>query len=848
MKIKIKLILLIVITMILSTLFFTLNIINSQHIHLKHHIENLKKEVYKVKREELLNYSQIAIKVIDSYYEKTKKDKIEQTTQKYVKEQSDYLLNILNGYYKNNHNKINKKQLKKEILEIAKNTRYGKNGYFWINDTDAKMIMHPIKPQLVGKNLINLKDPKGTFVFKKILKAASKRSGVIKYYWSKPGSKIPVLKVGYVQVFKPYNLIVGTGVYVDDVTSQMQQKALNAIKSMRYGKNGYFWINDMENKMLMHPIKPQYDNKIFINTPKVPFVELGTKKLKQLNSDKAFIEYSFYTPATKKYSHKLSIVRKFKPWNWVIGTGTYTDYLDMKINKEIKKAQDELHHTIIQMLLIAFVILVIAIFSVIRFMENIIIEPLDNFQQGLNKFFKFLNGDLKKVDKLLVKNNDEIGLMSQKTNEAIEVAVQTHNELLDLRKQLEKKVEHTTNALNKTQEEFNVINQATKESLEYGAMIQTSILPTSELINSIFTNHKIFTKYNDLIHSKFYIIEPIRNNEYVFALLDTKQSGIKCVFSTMLINAILKQLTTQFNHQENEDISPSWILQYLNENIDNLENGFDGAIVYYNKNTNILKYSGANIAFYYLQDNLLNNIHASTQVLGMKKNISYEEHIIEIKEYIEFFLSTNQDLQAQTSKFISQVQIDTNYLKQYLKTINDDIIIASFQINNKPEVIIEYEGKFTQELVNKYIEEIEDKIDNLGLMSNITTNFAEQFQNILNYGKSNDINIISVVSYGYIKLQKNSTGTYSIETQNILTLADKQKIEPKLIEIKSLDRNGIRKKYRELRKSGANTHEKGGGIGFYEIAKRCSKVEFDFTQINDDRFEFKFISFVESKK
>ena len=71
------------------------------------------------------------------------------------------------------------------------------------------------------------------------------------------------------------------------------------------------------------------------------------------------------------------------------------------------------------------------------------------------------------------------------------------------------------------------------------------------------------------------------------------------------------------------------------------------------------------------------------------------------------------------------------------------------------------------------------------------------------------------------------------------------KIEPKPLEIQSLDKNGIRKRYRELRKSGANTHEKGGGIGFYEIAKRCNKIEYSFTQINENRFEFIFVSFIE---
>ena len=67
------------------------------------------------------------------------------------------------------------------------------------------------------------------------------------------------------------------------------------------------------------------------------------------------------------------------------------------------------------------------------------------------------------------------------------------------------------------------------------------------------------------------------------------------------------------------------------------------------------------------------------------------------------------------------------------------------------------------------------------------------------------------------------------------------------MEIKELDTQGIRKRYRELRKSGQNTHEKGGGIGFFEIAKLCSGIEYEFTAINEDKYYFIMRSFMKPK-
>ncbi len=95
---------------------------------------------------------------------------------------------------------------------------------------------------------------------------------------------------------------------------ELQKKLMNIVKHSNYGKSGYFWVNDMNYKMIMHPIKPQFDGKIFKNTPKVPFVELGVNAIKKSGKDYAYIKYKFYNPKTGKYGEKLSIVMLYKPW------------------------------------------------------------------------------------------------------------------------------------------------------------------------------------------------------------------------------------------------------------------------------------------------------------------------------------------------------------------------------------------------------------------------------------------------------------------------------------------------------------------------------------------------------
>ncbi|MBF0338971.1 MAG: methyl-accepting chemotaxis protein [Nitrospirae bacterium] len=107
-----------------------------------------------------------------------------------------------------------------------RNIRYMEKEYFWINDMQPKMIMHPIKPELDGKDLSDNKDPNGKRLFIEFVKVCKKDgAGYVNYMWSKPGSQKPVPKLSYVRLFKPWDWIVGTGVYIDNIDRQM-----NALK------------------------------------------------------------------------------------------------------------------------------------------------------------------------------------------------------------------------------------------------------------------------------------------------------------------------------------------------------------------------------------------------------------------------------------------------------------------------------------------------------------------------------------------------------------------------------------------------------------------------------------------
>ena len=114
-------------------------------------------------------------------------------------------------------------EAQKAAMDQVRLIRYGQNDYFWINDMQPVMVMHPIKPELEGQNLSKVKDPNGKELFNEMVKVAQlKGAGLVDYQWAKPGEKNPVPKISYVELFKPWGWIIGSGIYVDDVEAEFQ--------------------------------------------------------------------------------------------------------------------------------------------------------------------------------------------------------------------------------------------------------------------------------------------------------------------------------------------------------------------------------------------------------------------------------------------------------------------------------------------------------------------------------------------------------------------------------------------------------------------------------------------------
>ena len=96
--------------------------------------------------------------------------------------------------------------------------RYGDNEYFWINDMQGTMVMHPIKPELNGKPSSTIRDANGLLVTAEVARIANQSGqGFFSYVWPHPGETESVEKISYARTFAPWGWVVASGLYIDDL-------------------------------------------------------------------------------------------------------------------------------------------------------------------------------------------------------------------------------------------------------------------------------------------------------------------------------------------------------------------------------------------------------------------------------------------------------------------------------------------------------------------------------------------------------------------------------------------------------------------------------------------------------
>ena len=425
-----------------------------------------------------------------------------------------------------------------------------------------------------------------------------------------------------------------------------------------------------------------------------------------------------------------------------------------------------------------------------------------------------------------------------------------------------------------------------KESINYASFIQGALMPPKRLMSSYFKDHFVIWTPKDTVGGDIWLFDTLRHeDECLLFVIDCTGHGVPGAFVTMIVKAVEREVISLIKANKDLDISPAWIMGYFNKAIKQLLNqedksslsnvGFDGGIIYYNRRTQLLKFCGALTSLFYIdENNQFNTIKGDRYSVGYKicdMNYEYKETILNVTDGMKFYCTTDgyldqnggeHDFPFGQKRFCNIIK--ENYNKKmskqkdiFLKTItqyetyvpnnerNDDMTVVGFEIGVQSDFsedtiseILKYEGRITQNVIASCMDNIEYKIKDKRLIGVISTITIEYCQNMMKYAKDDKIDSNEIVSDGKIQVEYINNRYYEITAVNVISISDKEKIEPKLIDILNLDRSDANTKYKQQRSNRKITHNKDEGLGLYKIAEASDKIGYNFIQLNKDKIMF----------
>jgi PAS domain S-box-containing protein len=199
------------------------------------------------------------------------------------------------------------------------------------------------------------------------------------------------------------------------------------------------------------------------------------------------------------------------------------------------------------------------------------------------------------------------------------------------------------------------VHKQIRESIEYGSLIQHTLLPDHDLFHDYFTEHFVYWQPKDTVGGDIYFFDPLRHDDECFLMMiDCTGHGVPGAFVTMLVKAIERHLVARLMNSD-ELVSPAALLSIFNRSMKHLlkqddlkttaNAGFDGCIVYLNKRDGKIVFSGAETSlFYRTHTQALTEIKGNRHSIGYRQSDSdylFTDHSLTIEPGLQIYLTTD---------------------------------------------------------------------------------------------------------------------------------------------------------------------------------------------------------------
>ncbi len=344
---------------------------------------------------------------------------------------------IAKSIYLHNKARVAKSEIEQIIVNALRPINFANHGYYFISDLNGRPVLFPGRPELVGTDLSNYQDSCGQYITKDMIKIVKKfREGFYEYHWTKPGVKGNSFdKIAFIKLFEPYNWLIGAGLYVEDIENQIKSDLLNDISRIRFGREGYIFINRFNGDALISNGRVFYGKRklwdIF-NKNSAKIKNIFSKELHAaMKPNGDYIYYSFIKLTNSNFaSPKTSFIYGIPGLRWIVGAGVYLD----DVEHEIDIMQSQLGSTIKTRLLYFFLITG-CIISFFLFLFNMFTRRLKNDFNLFISFFDRARAYDETINRDLIEF-EELDCMAGYANDMIKDRIKSRQALLQEKERL----------------------------------------------------------------------------------------------------------------------------------------------------------------------------------------------------------------------------------------------------------------------------------------------------------------------------------------------------------------------------------------------------------------------------
>ncbi len=327
--------------------------------------ERFKKEEITL-REEYIDAQKSLIKhetdqVID--YVEFKISQAETRLKQIIRNRTQEAYDIAINLYNQHRATTNPAELKKIITDALRPIRYNKKrGYYFITRFDGVEILFADRPEMEGRNLIDMQDTQGKFVIRDMI-AITRESGegFYRYAWTKPdqtGKDFP--KIAFIKHFEPFDWLIGTGEYLDDVVNDIQQEVLARIENITFGEDGYIFAVQWNGLSLVDPQK----GKNLIDLVDANGVKIIRELIQAAKAGGGYVSYVMPKFDRDTTYNKLSYTKPIPDWGWLVGAGVNMDRIESVIDQKRSLLRERVKSDIYKIISILFAILLFVLLIV----------------------------------------------------------------------------------------------------------------------------------------------------------------------------------------------------------------------------------------------------------------------------------------------------------------------------------------------------------------------------------------------------------------------------------------------------------------------------------------------------